>query len=212
MTRQYSLLDKVLMEVDTGLSTLVAELKSGRPNPAEEITSTELSASERRQSTGMMRVNHSGEVCAQALYRGQLTLARKPKTRTMLNEAAVEEVDHLAWTHQRLQELDGHRSLLNPFWYFNSFLIGMFAAAISDRYSLGFVEETEHQVGAHLSQHLGKLPVRDKKSQAIVKQMRDDELEHGAAARKAGGADLPEPVKRLMALHGRVMTTLAYYV
>lgn len=209
--RHYTFLDNVLMKVDGALNTVFSKQPESRPNPASSIDDSELSAQERRQSQGFMRVNHSGEVCAQALYDGQLALAKNKKTREMLKQAAIEETDHLAWTHQRLQELDTHRSYLNFFWYVNSFAIGMIAAKCGDKISLGFVEETERQVSEHLTSHLDRLPQHDARSRAIVEQMRIDEEQHGAAAGRAGASELPSFVKYLMKLNAKVMTTLAYY-
>ena len=209
MERHYSLLDKIIIEIDKGLTTLIADVNATRPNPADRVTTDDLTTTEQRHGARLMRVNHSGEVCAQALYRGQLVFARHADTQQMMQQAAVEEVDHLAWTHERIQTLKGHRSLLNGFWYLNSFMIGMLVAKFGDDYSLGFIEETEIQVGKHLQSHLGKLPAADEKSRAIVAQMQADELAHSDAAKSAGGKDLPEFMKTLMSLHGRVMTTLS---
>ena len=174
--------------------------------------STALSDSERRQSAALMRVNHAGEVAAQALYHGQAFISRSTATRQMLLNAAREESDHLAWCETRLKELDSRPSLLNPLWYCGSFAIGVLAAIASDRTSLGFVVETEKQVEGHLDEHLTRLPSGDARSRAILKAMRRDEIGHGAAAKAAGAAELPAPVRALMHHAARVMTTTAYWI
>lgn len=200
------------MQFDGALNTVLAVQFSSRPNPADGVTEHDLSSAEKRQSQGFMRVNHTGEVCAQALYRGQLVFAQDDKTAAMLQQAAIEETDHLAWTHQRLQELDTHRSYLNFFWYMNSFCMGMLAAKLGDQWSLGFVEETEKQVSAHLTDHLHQLSTADLRSRAIVEQMRHDEEHHGAQAKAAGASELPIIVRTLMSLHAWVMKKLAYSI
>ena len=210
--RRYSWLDRVLVQVDGVLNVCFAEQMASRPNPADAVAPTELSDAQKRDSRGFMRVNHTGEVCAQALYQGQLVLARDQKTVDMLKQAAIEETDHLAWTHQRLDVLETHRSYLNRFWYMNSFLIGMVAARMGDDWSLGFVEETERQVTAHLTEHMMRLPEVDLKSRAIVEQMRADEIHHGSQAAEAGARELPGVVKAMMCLQARVMTTLAFWI
>lgn len=212
MLRQYTLLDRLLIQAESLINVLFAHQSQSRANPADEVAEVELTSAEARLSQGFMRVNHTGEVCAQALYQGQLVLARNKQTAAMLEQAALEETDHLAWTHQRLQELETHRSYLNFYWYINSFLIGMVAARCGDAVSLGFVEETEKQVSAHLADHLERLPVQDLKSRAIVEQMRVDEEHHGAQASEAGAKALPGWVKGLMGMQAKVMTTLAYYI
>jgi ubiquinone biosynthesis monooxygenase Coq7 len=159
-----------------------------------------------------MRVNHAGEVAAQALYHGQALLARDPGTRDMLLRAAREEADHLAWCEQRIHELGGRTSVLNPLFYAGSFAIGALAAAVNDKLSLGFVSETERQVEQHLEDHLEKLPAADKSSRAVLESMKHDEVHHGAAARAAGGAELPEPVKAIMFATSRVMTVTSYWI
>jgi ubiquinone biosynthesis monooxygenase Coq7 len=159
-----------------------------------------------------MRVNHVGEVCAQALYQSQKLVARDPQIRAMLEHSAQEEMDHLAWCETRLKELDSHTSYLNPFWYAGSFAIGLLAGLAGDKWSLGFVAETEKQVEAHLENHLEKLPLEDQRSRAIVDQMRIDEIEHGQAALHAGGATLPEPIQKVMQAVSKVMTTTAYRI
>lgn len=210
--RHYSLLDKIIAGVDAGINTVFSSQSASRPNPGESVSSQALPARELRRSQGFMRVNHSGEVCAQALYRGQLVFAKHDAVRNMLREAAIEETDHLAWTHQRLQELGAHRSLLNFFWYLNSFCIGLLASNLGDRWSLGFIEETERQVSAHLTGHLDQLENADLRSRAIFLQMRDDEEQHLVSAKNMGALDLPFAVKILMRLHAKVLTTVAYYI
>lgn len=211
-SRRFDLLDHAILQIEGILRAIAAHDPPSRVYPALNTPESNLTAAERRHSAGLLRVNHAGEVCAQALYQGQLTVARNTHTRAMLAEASIEEMDHLSWTHQRLQELNSHRSYLNVFWYVNSFLIGMLAGVLGDRWSLGFVEETEKQVTKHLISHLEKLPSQDKKSREVICQMRDDEMRHGQAAIDAGAAALPIPVKHLMTLHAKVMTTLAYWV
>ncbi len=208
--RQYSLIDKFLIQLDEGLQTLSAESPKARPNPADPLSETSLNSEELNHSAGLMRVNHTGEVCAQALYRGQLQWARTPAVRETLKQAAIEETDHLAWCHERLKELQSHRSYLNPFWYWSSFMIGMIAAAAGDRWSLGFVEETEAQVGRHLQKHLSELPTRDQKSRAIVQEMQQDEEQHRQMALDKGAVSLPRGIQTLMRVMSKVMTFTAY--
>ncbi|MCB1639663.1 MAG: 2-polyprenyl-3-methyl-6-methoxy-1,4-benzoquinone monooxygenase, partial [Thiothrix sp.] len=182
-----------------------------RPNPARQVAETvELNSDERQCSGRLMRVNHAGEVAAQGLYRGQALTARLEGVRTQMQRAADEENDHLDWCEQRLQQLGSHKSYLNPVWYWGSFSMGAVAGLAGDRWSLGFVKETEDQVGRHLEQHLGRLPASDLPSLAIVKQMQEDERRHGDQAQAAGGKRLPWPIRRLaMPLASKVMTTLS---
>jgi ubiquinone biosynthesis monooxygenase Coq7 len=210
--RRYNLLDKIVMQIDGAVNTVLASQFQSRSNPADGLDEAPLSSSEQRKSQGYMRVNHTGEVCAQALYRGQLAFAKDDVTRDMLEKAAVEETDHLAWTHQRLQELDTHRSYLNFFWYINSFFMGMLASKIGDKWSLGFVEETERQVSEHLDDHLDGIAKDDLRSRAIISKMRDDEAEHGACANAAGAAQLPGLVIKLMTLHAGFMKKIVYFI
>lgn len=170
-----------------------------------------LSDAEKRQSAALMRVNHTGEIAAQALYHGQAMFARDPDTRAMLDKAAREETDHLAWCEQRIRELGGRTSVLNPLFYAGSFAIGALAAALDDKVSLGFVSETERQVEQHLEEHLAKLPARDSRSRAVLESMKHDEIQHGATARDAGGVELTLPVKALMFATSRVMTVTSYW-
>jgi len=204
------MLDRLITEFDRGLRTLFAPAVSSRPRPDKEVAEAELSAADKQHAIGLMRVNHCGEVCAQALYQGQALTARNPAARDALRHAAFEEVEHLAWTEQRIRELGGRPSLLGPVWYTGSLAIGVTAGLLGDKWNLGFLEETEKQVGAHLDSHLQQLPDHDAKSRAIVAQMRDDELKHADMAHDFGAAPLPLPVKGLMKLTAKVMTATSY--
>jgi 3-demethoxyubiquinol 3-hydroxylase len=205
-------LDALIGVADRALRSVFAPAKASRPLPAPEARAADLSDVERRESGALMRVNHTGEVAAQALYHGQAFMARSERTRDLLLHAAREETDHLAWCETRLSELQSRPSLLNPLWYAGSFAIGAVAAALGDRVSLGFVTETERQVEGHLDEHLARLPPSDARSRAILEAMRTDEIQHGAAARTAGGADLPAPARLLMKHTARVMTRTAYWI
>ncbi|CAM8663713.1 CAT5 Ubiquinone biosynthesis protein COQ7 [Oxalobacteraceae bacterium] len=185
---------------------------ASRPNPAVGVAEPGLTEQEKTHSAGLMRVNHVGEVCAQALYAAQSAFAKTPLTREQFQKAGEEEVDHLAWTADRLQELGSRTSLLNPLWYAGSFALGAVAAKLGDPVSLGFVVETERQVEAHLDRHLEELPPNDLRSRAIVTQMRDDEVAHAEAAAQLGAAELPLPVKKAMQAMAKVMTTAAYRI
>ena len=208
-----ALIDRFIIEFDTALRSVVGGAHARRPTPGSDKQSTTLlDAKEREHAAGLMRVNHVGEVCAQALYQSQKLVARNPEIRQMLDHSAQEEMDHLAWCETRLQELGSHTSYLNPIWYAGSFAIGLAAGLAGDKWSLGFVAETEKQVEDHLESHLEKLPVEDDRSRAIVDQMRIDEIEHGQAAISAGGATLPEPIQKLMQVMSKVMTTTAYKI
>ena len=180
--------------------------------PQSAATPPSLSEAEKRDSAGLMRVNHAGEIAAQALYHGQALVARSAATRALLLKAAHEETDHLAWCETRLKELDSRPSLLNPLWYAGSFAIGAAAALLGDRMSLGFVVETERQVEGHLDEHLARLPQDDTRSRAILQTMRTDEIAHGVSAKAAGGAELPSPVRFLMRNTARLMTSTAYWI
>ena len=204
-------LDSLISIADKALRSVFAPARASRPLPAA-IPAPELTDAEKRESGALMRVNHTGEVAAQALYHGQAFVARSSGIRLMLLKAAREETDHLAWCETRLSELQSRTSLLNPLWYAGSFSIGAVAAAFGDRVSLGFVSETERQVEGHLDSHLARLPVTDLRSRAIVEAMRTDEISHGEAARRAGGAELPAPVRALMKHSARVMTHTAYWI
>jgi ubiquinone biosynthesis monooxygenase Coq7 len=208
-----ALIDRFILEFDTALRSVVGGAHAHRPTPGSDIQSTSfLDAKEREHAAGLMRVNHVGEVCAQALYQSQKLVARNPEIRQMLDCSGQEEMDHLAWCETRLQELGSHTSYLNPIWYAGSFAIGLAAGLAGDKWSLGFVAETEKQVENHLESHLQKLPVEDERSRAIVDQMRIDEIEHGQAAISAGAAVLPEPIQKLMQSISKVMTSTAYKI
>ncbi len=212
-TRRLSIIDRVLGEADRALSTAFgATHEAERPSPAVGIDETELGDADRRHAAGLMRVNHTGEVCAQALYSGQAAVARDEATRTQLLAAAQEETDHLAWCAERLDALQSRPSLLNPLWYAGSFAIGATAALVSDKVSLGFVVETERQVEAHLGEHLTKLPDADLRSRAVVARMQADEARHGELAKNAGGVELPQPIPTLMKFASAVMKAVAYRI
>ncbi len=212
-TRRFSPLDHLVINIDRALRTVAGKpAVTGRPNPSTGTPESELSKTERSHIAGLMRINHSGEVAAQALYQGQSLTAKLPEVRDAMEHAAEEENDHLEWCENRLHELDDHTSLLKPFWYAHSFAIGALAGAIGDKWSLGFVAETERQVVHHLDQHLAQLPAQDARSRAILEQMREDESHHATAAVDAGGAELPTPIKKLMALTSKVMTKTSYRI
>jgi len=202
-------MDAFLIAADTALRTLFAKPRATAACATLVEGPTELSDAERRQAAGLMRVNHVGEVCAQALYAAQALATRNPDLRQQFNQASADEVDHLALTAERLQELNSRPSLLNPMWYAGAFGLGLLAGRMGDAISLGFVVETEHQVGAHLKSHLDALPAGDHASRAIVAQMHDDEMRHAREAQSAGAANLPQPVKQLMRAAAKVMTTVA---
>lgn len=203
-------LDELICGFDTALRTLAAPATSARPHPDAAHDEALMSAEEKQRAAGLMRVNHCGEVCAQALYQGQALTARDPATREALRQAAQEEVEHLAWTERRLHELGSHKSLFNPLWYAGSLAIGVTAGVIGDKWNLGFLAETERQVGAHLQSHLQKLPAQDERSRAIVAQMYADEMSHADKAEELGAASLPQPLPGLMRLTSKVMTSLSY--
>ena len=205
-------IDALIVPLDRALRTLLAPAQSARPVPGESFGDAALGDADRRISAGLMRVNHTGEVCAQALYAAQALVARDGDVRARYAEAAREEEDHLAWTQARLTELDARPSLLNPVWYAGSFAIGLAAGVAGDRANLGFVVETERQVEEHLTAHIERLPVNDTKSRAIVTQMRDDEARHGAMAMDAGAVPLPFPVRRAMRAAADVMRAIAYRI
>ncbi len=212
-TRQLSAFDRAIVEIERALSaSLGARPEANRASPSTGMAEVQLNDTERRHAAGLMRVNHTGEVCAQALYSGQAAVARDALTREQLLKAASEETDHLAWCSERLEELDSRPSLLNPLWYAGSFVIGAAAALIDDRISLGFVVETERQVEAHLGDHLERLPVADARSRAIVSQMQADEARHGQMAKASGGIELPQPIPLLMRLASEVMKAVAYRI
>jgi len=205
-------MDRVLGAADSALRTLFSRHRAARPCPIVPGDETQLTPEERRHAGALMRVNHVGEVCAQALYTAQALATRDPGLRRHFEAAAREETDHLAWTRSRLQELGDRPSLLNPLWYAGAFGLGLLAGRLGDRVSLGFVVETERQVESHLETHLDRLPPGDHASRAIVIQMKQDEAAHAAQALSAGGADLPAPAKALMRAAAKVMTTTAHYV
>jgi 3-demethoxyubiquinol 3-hydroxylase len=206
-------LDSAIAALDRALRALFAPARASRPAPAAAAGAAEsLTEAERRGSAALMRVNHAGELAAQALYHGQALMARSEATRAMLMAAAQSESDHLAWCEQRLRELHARPSLLNPLWYGGSFLLGACAALVGDRASLGFVAETERQVEGHLDDHLGRLPPGDARSRAILETMRAEEIAHGATAAAAGGTALPLAVRVLMRHTARLMTGTAYWV
>ena len=211
--RQLTPLDKLLGAADDAMRTVFGPApKPDRASPAEGMEEAELSDADRRRAGQFMRVDHAGEVCAQALYQGHAAVARDKDIEQQMQRAADEEFDHLAWCEQRLHELGEDVSRLSPFWYAGAFTIGAASGILGDKWSLGFIAETERQVCAHLDSHLRGLPSEDAKSRAIVETMRDEEEEHGENAVNAGAAELPEPVKRLMQMTARVMTKTAYRV
>lgn len=211
--RKLSPLDRVLEQVDQAVRTVLGPPPpASRPNPAESIPDNPLTDRERRHAAALMRVNHAGEVMAQGLYQGQALTARLDKVRGAMEQAAVEEFDHLAWCEQRIAELRDRPSVLGPVWYTGAFLLGAGAGLAGDRWSLGFVSETEAQVINHLEDHLGRLPPADRRSRAIIGQMKIDEAHHGAEAREAGGLPLPAPARALMTVMSKVMTRTAYWV
>jgi len=211
--RNYSPVDQLLMGLDQALRTLFGRLQvTERANPADALEATKLPESQRDLSARLMRINHTGEVCAQALYQGQALTAKLPQVRDSMERAAREENDHLAWCEERLKELDDHKSLLNPLWYAGSFLLGAGAGLAGDKWSLGFVAETEHQVEAHLNEHLERLTEDDARSRAILHQMKEDEMQHARMAIQAGGAKLPGPVRLAMRLTSKLMTRSVYYL
>jgi ubiquinone biosynthesis monooxygenase Coq7 len=211
-TRRLGLLDRLIQELDRGLRTVAAANVAARPCPAGDSPESVAEPAARRHAAGLMRVNHAGEIAAQALYHGQALTARNPKVRAGLLDAARDETDHLAWCEQRVRELDSRTSLLAPVWYAGSFAIGALAGLAGDRVSLGFVAETERQVIEHLESHLHRLPDDDERSRRIVEQMRADESRHGSAAAAAGGRELPRMIRDLMRRTARVMTTTAYRI
>ena len=207
------MINALILAADSALRTLWAEPRASRPNPAASVTELHLNDTDRRQAGALMRINHVGEVCAQALYTGQSLACRNPALRAQLAEASREETDHLAWTKQRLDDLKDRPSLLNPIWYAGAFAIGFAAGKIGgDKVSLGFVVETERQVEAHLQSHMDLLPAADTASRAIVFQMKADEMAHGQMALHAGAVELPAPVKSFMKMAAKVMTTVAHRV
>jgi ubiquinone biosynthesis monooxygenase Coq7 len=210
--RSFSLSDRLLGEIDKAINVLFSSARSNRAFPAASGGELVQDASARLESARLMRVNHSGEVAAQALYRGQALTARDSGVAGAMRQAASEEMDHLAWCEQRIRELQGRTSVLNPLWYFGSFLIGSVAGALGDRASLGFISETERQVESHLRGHLDRLPPTDERSRAILEQMTHDEVRHGATATALGGEELPLPIRVAMRASSRLMTHGSYWL
>jgi ubiquinone biosynthesis monooxygenase Coq7 len=206
------MLDRLIIEFDKGLRTVLAEQHSVRPFPDRDQVEQPLSDAEKRHAAALMRINHSGEVCAQALYNGQAITARNPATEAALRSAAQEETEHLAWCEKRIRDLGSHKSLLNPLWYAGSFTLGALAGALGDKWNLGFLAETEHQVGQHIEDHLQRLPAQDGKSRAILQQMHEDEAKHATTALEYGGAELPLPIKLAMKISSKVMTKTTYFI
>jgi ubiquinone biosynthesis monooxygenase Coq7 len=205
--------DRLLIGFDQALRTLFGRPQvTERNDPADAFAEAELSDRERDVTGRLMRINHTGEVCAQALYQGQALTAKLPEVRQSMERAAQEENDHLAWCDSRLKALDNRKSLLNPFWYAGSFMIGAAAGLAGDKWSLGFVAETEHQVEDHLENHLKRLPPQDQKSRAVLEQMKEDEIHHATVALEAGGTELPGPIKLAMKLTSKLMTKSVYYL
>jgi ubiquinone biosynthesis monooxygenase Coq7 len=205
-------LDSLIIEFDKGLRTLLAKAPTARPYPDAGLDDASLDDAEKKHAAALMRINHTGEICAQALYQGQALTARDPLVQAKLNQAAWEETEHLAWTSKRVDELGSHLSLLNPLWYTGSLALGAVAGALGDKWNLGFLAETERQVGAHLQSHLDGLPPQDAKSRAVVQQMYVDEVSHADMAVELGGAELPLPVKLAMRGMSKVMTRTVYWV
>lgn len=212
MQRHYSPLDKLFTEINRGLSpALAGHAEAERPSPAISYDDAEMNPEQREHAMRLMRVNHAGEVAAQALYHGQAVTAKLPEVREEMEQAADEENDHLAWCEERVRELGGEVSALQPFWYAQSFLMGAIAGTLGDKWSLGFVAETEKQVVKHLNAHEQSLPEQDQKTRAIIAQMKTDEAAHGQKALDAGGEELPDTVRLVMSIISRVMTKTAYW-
>ena len=211
--RHYTPLDRIIHRIDEALRLSTgAAPEPFRANPAGNTPDFELDEETRSHVAGLMRINHTGEICAQALYAGQAATARNQEVRDDMQKAADEEIDHMAWCEQRLQELDSRPSLLNPFWYASSYAIGALAGAAGDGWSLGFLKETENQVEAHLQDHLEQLPAEDSRSHAILDQMKIDEAKHADMAANAGAFDLPQPIRDMMRLTSKIMKVVAYRV
>jgi 3-demethoxyubiquinol 3-hydroxylase len=211
-SRSFSPIDRLIGEIGKAINVLASTPRPARPTPAASGGELELAEADRVESSRMMRVNHAGEVAAQALYRGQALTARDSAAADAMHRAAAEEMDHLAWCDERLRELDARPSVLNPLWYAGSFFIGSLAGALCDRISLGFITETERQVESHLRGHLERLPAADRRSRAILEQMTHDEMKHGDAAAELGGKDLPIWLKGAMQMTSKLMTRGSYWV
>lgn len=205
-------IDRLIIGFDKGLRTLLSPAPASPRMPGADLPDAEMSESSKTLAAALMRVNHSGEICAQALYQGQAMTARDSAARQALEQAALEETEHLAWTERRIEELGGRKSVLNPLWYAGSFALGAVAGLLGDKWNLGFLAETERQVVHHLEGHLRKLPVADHKSRSILEQMKDDEARHATSAVRHGAAELPLPVKVAMRLSSKVMTRTAFWV
>lgn len=205
-------LDRLIISLDRALRTLCAPVASVRPVPGENLSEAELSAAEKRHAAALMRVNHAGEVCAQALYQGQALTVQNQEIRKAFEQAAADEIEHLDWTARRIEELGGRLSRLNPVFYAGSFAVGAFSGLFGDKWNLGFLAETERQVEGHLESHLDRLPAQDDKSRAIIAQMKDDEAHHARTAVAHGAAELPEPIRLTMRISARVMTGSTYWV
>jgi len=211
--RNYSVIDKFILKTNSALQTIHGQnAEVIRKNPATDIPESNLTIAEKSHITGLMRVNHVGEVCAQALYEGQALTARSTENREKLQTAALEEVDHLVWCEERIKELGGRVSYLNPLWYTASLMLGILAGLAGDAVNMGFLAETERQVEKHLTEHLKKLPPQDKKTQHILEQMRADEINHAVFAEENGAADLPLAIRKLMQIFSKFMTTTAYWI
>lgn len=205
-------LDELIVAFDKGLRTVFAQAQTLRATPGRDLPEADMTEEQRRLSAALMRVNHTGEICAQALYQGQALTAGNPGAKAALEQAAREETEHLAWTEGRIEELGGRKSLLNPVWYAGSFALGALAGLAGDRWNLGFLAETERQVVEHLERHLGRLPGEDSRSRAIVESMKEDEARHATTAVGHGAAELPEPAKAAMRLSSKVMTETAFWI
>ncbi len=205
-------LDKAIIEFDRALRTVFAPASTVRPVPGDDLPEADLSQEEKNRSAALMRVNHCGEICAQALYQGQSLTSGNPDLAATLDHAVQEETEHLAWTEKRITELGGRKSLLNPLWYGGSFVLGAIAGKLGDAWNLGFLAETERQVEAHLTDHLGRLPKSDRRSWQVLEQMKQDEVGHAESAVSLGARELPSPVKLAMKVASRVMTRTAYWV
>jgi len=211
--RHFSTIDRIIGGIDSAFRTINAgPATAARPYPAEDVQECELSEKDKKHAAGLMRVNHAGEVAAQGLYQGHAAIARDPAIEAQIKNAADEELDHLAWCEQRLEELGSGPSALRPVWYGGAFIMGAASGILGDKWSLGFIEETEHQVAEHLTGHLAELPENDQRSRKIVGQMREEEEAHGANAQAAGAAELPPPIRELMRMVAKVMTATAYRV
>lgn len=206
------IVDRLIIEFDKALRTVFAAAPTRRPVPGSEVPEAPLDEAERRHAAALMRVNHCGEICAQALYQGQALTSRDPEIRRSLEQAAWEETEHLNWTETRIAELGGRKSLLNPLWYSGSLTLGVIAGLFGDRWNLGFLAETERQVESHLEDHMGRLPTQDRRSWEILEQMKVDEIRHADTAVRLGSSELPGPVKQAMRLSSKLMTKTAYLV